>query len=440
MHRSLIEDLKAWKDATKRKPLIMQGARQVGKTFLIKEFAQQHYTSLVYINFEVEQNMRALFEQSLDPNLILDKIRLIKEVVIEEKTTLIFFDEIQACPKALTSLKYFNEMAPEYHVVAAGSLLGVSFSQTNHEHSFPVGKVTFMNLYPMSFLEYLQAVGQSPLGKTLQESPEIIDHTLHTILMDHLKTFVLIGGMPEAVQTYIDTKDINKVRRVQYDINAAYEHDFIKYADPSQAIKNKEVWQSIPYQLGKENKKFTYKEVKKNARASHYELALNWLQAAGLIYKVNQVRTTLLPLQAYEDDSKFKIFPLDTGLLSAILQINTTLILDDVGLFSSFKGALTECFVCSELVKYFNTTPHYWASHNQAEVDFLIQSKNHIIPLEVKSGMDRHTKSLRSYQNLNKATYVFRASPRKYSKSEDGFINIGLYSVMGLGSFTQKLF
>ena len=253
MYRSISSQLLEWKNSVRRKPLILQGARQVGKTYIVKQFAIEHYRSLLYINFELETSLHSIFEHNLDPNYIIERLGLVKQSVIEPKSTLIFFDEIQACSKAITSLKYFFENAPEYQIIAAGSLLGVSFGHVDSNSSFPVGKVTFMNLYPMSFYEYLKAFDYDQLADFLKNHPEEIDEPLHSKLIDQLKMFLLIGGMPEAVASYVEYRDIAQVKQIHQDINLSYENDFTKYTDVNQSIRTREVWKSIPYQLGREN-------------------------------------------------------------------------------------------------------------------------------------------------------------------------------------------
>jgi uncharacterized protein len=430
MYRQIVEDLKKWKENKRRKPLLVHGARQVGKSYVIENFGLTHYKNFVKINFEFQADVHQIFENSLDPDIIIEKLSLLVDEKITTDNTLIFFDEIQACPRAITSLKYFYEKAPQYHIIAAGSLLGVSVS--NDKSSYPVGKVNFLHLYPMSFYEFLLAHGHKKLAITIQKSPSAIDESLHNKLIDLMKIFIYVGGMPEAVASYITNKNMKEVKEIHIEIIQAYENDFTKYAGPNQAIKNREIWHSIPYQLGRVSKKFKYSDVKSKARASNYELAIEWLKSAGLIHVVSQIRTAKLPLKGYEDIEKFKLYPLDTGLLCTLLQIQPSTIIAGHDLFTNYNGALTECFVCNEITKNFKTTPHYWISNSEAEVDFVFQIGETIYPLEVKSGLDRNTKSIRSYQKINQAAVIYRASPRKYATSDDGFVNMGLYGVMGI--------
>ncbi len=409
----------------------------MGKTWAVEDFGKKEYSNFVKINFEFQTQIHELFEKTIDPKAIIESISLLTDEKIDAETTLIFFDEIQACPRAITSLKYFYENAPQYHIIAAGSLLGVSVGSNAN---FPVGKVNFLSMYPMSFYEFLKAMNMSKIAIALRDSMQTIDGILHEKLIDLMKLFIFIGGMPEVVASYIENKDMDEVRTIQEEILNAYERDFSKYTDASQAIKTREVWNTIPYQLSRENKKFKYSDVKTKARAINYETTIEWLQSAGLVYCVNQIRAVKLPLKGYADATKFKLYSLDTGLLIAMLRTKKEIILNGDKLFSEYNGALTENFICSEIVKSGHGIPHYWVSKSEAEVDFVFEINGEVIPLEVKSGMDRNTKSIRSYQQINNAKYVFRASPRSYSKNEDGFVNIGLYGVMGVEKLVREIF
>jgi uncharacterized protein len=429
MRRAILDQLTAWKTSRRRKPLLLQGARQVGKTYAVKAFAEQSYTHFVSINFELQTNLYQIFERTLEPKEILEDIAAVTNQKISSKDTLIFFDEIQACPRAITALKYFQEKAPEYNIIAAGSLLGVD---VRNNHSFPVGKVNFMTMYPMSFYEFLLALNQDALAEKIKQFPYRIEEPMHSKLMELISKFIFIGGMPEVVASYINTKDYNEVRTIQNEILSAYERDFSKYTAASQAIKLKELWASIPYQLSKENKKFKYSDIKARSRAVQYDATITWLSSAGLIHCVNQIRTIKLPLKSYADHTKFKIYLLDTGLLGAMNQTPHGILFKDNALFSEYNGALLENYVCTELVKATNTIPHYWVSNSEAEVDFVVDKVGEVIPIEVKAGLDRTTKSIRSYQSINKADKVYRASPRLYSESDDGFINIAHYQINGL--------
>jgi uncharacterized protein len=427
MKRALYENLIEWKLSQKRKPLLLQGARQVGKTWLINEFGKNEYKHYIYLNFEQTPNLKTLFTNDLSPQKIIENIGLFLGKKINQENTLICFDEIQNCQEALTSLKYFQEQAPEFHVIAAGSLLGVSLGKTS---SFPVGKVNFLTLYPLSFTEYLEAVGEQLLvekATILETLPEL----LHEKMLELLKMYFFLGGMPEVVVDYIQNKDIKAARKIQNDILKAYQRDFSKYSDPSQALKVSEIWQSVPFQLAKENKKFLYNDVKNNARASTYQQSIDWLKNAGLIHVVYQIRAAKLPISGYADYSKFKLYILDTGLLGAMLNLSSDIILKPNELFSEYNGAFVENYTCLELLKTVEQDLFYWSSEREAEVDFVFQWNNDIYPLEVKSGMNRNTKSLRVYAEKYQPRLLLRTSPRNFVNQEE-FINIPLYSLLGL--------
>lgn len=429
MKRTLYKNLLEWKSSTRRKPLLLQGARQVGKTWLINEFGKKEYNEYIYLNFEQIPNLKTLFTNELSPQKIIENIGLLLGKKINYEHTLICFDEIQNCQAALTSLKYFHEKAPEYHIIAAGSLLGVSLGKTS---SFPVGKVNFLTLYPLSFVEYLEAIDENLLAEkllVLETLPEI----LHEKLIESLKMYFFLGGMPEVVGDYIQNQDIRAARQIQNDILKSYQNDFSKYSDPSQALKVAEVWQSIPFQLAKENKKFTYSDVKNNARATNYQQSIEWLKNAGLIHVVHQIRTAKLPISGYADYSKFKIYLLDTGLLGAMLHLSSEIILKPNELFLEYNGAFVENYTCLELLKTIGKELFYWSSEREAEVDFVFQWESDIFPLEVKSGTNRNTKSLRSYADKFQPKLLIRASPRNFIQSTE-FINVPLYGLLGIKS------
>ena len=429
MKRALYKNLIDWKSNPRRKPLLLQGARQVGKTWLINEFGKNEYGDYVYLNFEQTPNLKSLFTAELSPKKIIENIGLLLGKKITTDNTLICFDEIQVCPEALTSLKYFQEQAPDCHIIAAGSLLGVSMGKTS---SFPVGKVNFLTLYPLSFSEYLDAIGESLLAKKLLEL-ETLPDILHDKLIDILKMYFFLGGMPEVVSDYTQNQDIQAARAIQNDILQAYQRDFSKYTDPSQAIKVSEIWQSVPYQLAKENKKFMYNDVKNNARSNAYQQSIEWLKNAGLIHVVNNIRAAKLPLSGYADYTKFKIYILDTGLLGAMLNLSSDIILKPNELFMEYNGAFVENYTCLELLKVLGQELFYWSSEREAEVDFVFQWQNDIYPLEVKSGTNRNTKSLRSYAEKFQPPVLMRSSPRNFIKSEE-FVNLPLYGLLGIKS------
>jgi predicted AAA+ superfamily ATPase len=426
MKRSAYKYLLSWKSNLKRKPLILQGARQVGKTYLVEEFGKKEYKNYIYLNFEQDSILLTLFGESLSPEVIINNISLYIGKKIDADDTLIFFDEIQVAPRVLTSLKYFTEQAPQYQIIAAGSLLGVSIGK---ETSFPVGKVNFLMLYPMSFIEYLWAMNEELLADELEqiEKPNPLPEAIHYKLTGLLKLYLYLGGMPEVIQNYINDKDIHATRLIQKDIIEAYQRDFSKYTQRVQAIRTSEVWNSIPGQLAKDNKKFKYGDVKKNARASMYETTIEWLRKAGLVNVIYNNTTPKLPLSAYGDYSKFKLYFNDVGLLAAELNISSHLIVDPGSLFSEFKGAFIENFVAQELKVLGYDPLFYWTSKSDAEVDFLLEKNRKVFPLEVKSGLSRNIKSLRSYAVKYEPEKIYRISPRNLIKSDD-FVNIPLYA------------
>ncbi len=437
MKRTLYGDLLSWKDSNNRKPLLLQGARQVGKTYLINEFAQNEYSDYIYLNFEQNPDLKTLFKGDLNPQNIINNISLYTGEKIHSSDTLIFFDEIQAAPEAITSLKYFYEQSPDYHIISAGSLLGVSVGK---QSSFPVGKVNFMTLYPMSFAEYLTAFGEELLVdrlvniKNIESLPEII----HEKLVNHLKMHLYLGGMPEVLQGYLDNKDVATARKTQKEILEAYYRDFSKYTDKPQAIKTSELWNSIPYQLAKENKKFKYSEVRKNARASLFEQTIEWLKKAGLINVAYNISVPKFPLAGYADRTKFKIYLLDTGILGAMLDLTTDIIIKGSELFSEYNGAFIENFVANELTVIGNRELFYWTSKSDAEVDFVMQAENDIYPIEVKSGASRNLKSLRSYAEKYDPKIICRISPRNFIRDNE-FVNIPLYAVFNLKNLIAEL-
>jgi len=427
MKRTLYNDLLKWKKSRRRKPLLLQGARQVGKTWLINSFGKLEYANYIYLNFEQNPDLRTLFTSQLVPKEIISNISLYLGKKIIAKDTLICFDEIQAAPEAITSLKYFQEQAAEFHVIAAGSLLGVRVGKKN---SFPVGKVNFMTLYPLSFLEYLVAIGEELIVEQLQNQTTIrpLPEIVHDKLTKHLKMYLFLGGMPEVVQDYLEQKDIAAVRTIQNEILEAYLRDFSKYTAPDQAIKTSEVWKSVPFQLAKENKKFKYSAVRAKARSSTFEQTIEWLRNAGLIHLTSNIRTPKLPLSGYADFSKFKIYLLDTGLLGAMLNITSDIILQPTQLFREYNGAFIENFINNELIKLGKKELFYWTSKSDAEVDFVIQQGQEIIPIEVKSGLNRNMKSLRAYADKYQPRFIFRCSPRNFIRNDD-FVNIPLYGI-----------
>ena len=427
MERLIYQKLLDWKNHKNRKPLLLQGARQVGKTYILKEFGKMEYNNLAYFNFEQTQELASLFQSTLDTEILIESLSAFIGRKIEPETTLIFFDEIQACPRAITSLKYFCEQVPNYHLAGAGSLLGVSVGKTS---SFPVGKVNFMTLFSMSFFEYLKVINEEILLKQLQEKKNFtsIPEIIHEKILRHYKFYLFLGGMPEVIQNYIKNRDIKAVRLIQKEILRSYENDFSKYSSSHEAIRISEIWRSIPLILAKENKKFKYSDVRKGGRASWFESALEWLQKAGLIHISYNLKTPKYPLMGYADQSKFKVYLHDTVLLGALLNVSSNIIVTSDKLFTEYFGAFVENFVASELIKNGIENLFYWTTKWEAEVDFIISKNENILPLEVKSGMSRKTKSLRVYSQKYHPEKIYRTSPRNFTIDDD-LINLPLYAI-----------
>lgn len=412
-----------WKNAKARKPLIIQGARQVGKTWLMKEFGKQEFKQVVYLNFESSSRLKDLFIIDFNIERIIAVIEIETNQKIISHNTLIIFDEIQEVEKGLTALKYFQEQAPQYYIVAAGSLLGVSMQKNN---SFPVGKVDFMRLYPMSFYEFLENLDYKNFVLQLQNKNWDVIDSFHEKLTELLRLYYFIGGMPEVVSNYKENKDLETVRIVQQKLLIGYENDFAKYAPNEIVPKIKLVWNSLISQLSKENRKFIYGQLKKGARAKDFEIAINWLVDAGLILKVNRIEKPTLPLNAYADYDAFKLFFHDIGLLNAIGNLDQKILLEKNIILTEFKGALTEQFVCQQLI--IKNQLYYWASSNTAEIDFVIQNKNEIIPIEVKAEENLKSKSLKVFVEKFENKNAIRTSMSKFRK-ENWLTNIPLYAV-----------
>lgn len=424
MYRMLYQELKKWRRSASRKPLILRGARQVGKTTLLKAFGENEHDNLVYLNFELDSSLCSLFKESLRPDRILDVLVLMFDVTIYPERTLIFFDEVQECPEAMNSLKYFCEDAPEYHICAAGSLLGVKLT---HEKSFPVGKVNFLDLYPMTFSEFLCAIGEVKLNEFLSHIDVIapLPDALHKKIMGYFKVYTLVGGMPEAVADYVINQNLSTVKRIQNKILDAYEVEFAKHAPKSDVLRVREIWRCIPSQLAKENKKFIYSHIKSGARGRQFEGALQWLIDAGLIYKVFNIATPKLPLAAYAELNSFKVCVLDVGLLGAMAEISPKLLLEGNEIFAHYNGGFMENYIATALKPSYRQL-HYWSSGGRAELDFIIQKDDKVLPIEVKSGTSRQKKSLRVYIDKYQPEYAVVISPQNLK--QDGKIkNCPLY-------------
>lgn len=424
MYRYAMENLREWKNRKNRKPLIIEGARQVGKTWLMKEFGRQEYTNTVYINFDSNSRMAELFSADLDITRILRGIEIYTGKKINSEDTLIIFDEVQEVPKALSSLKYFYEDAPEYHVICAGSLLGIALHGGT---SFPVGKVEFMKLFPMSFREFLTATGKEQYVELLEQKDHQMISSFKQIYIDALKEYYYVGGMPEAVLSYSQAHDLEDVRNIQNMILAAYEQDFSKHAPVSIVPKIRMVWNSIPSQLAKENRKFIYGLLRKGARAKDYETAIMWLIDCGLIHKVSRITTPNLPLKAYEDLKAFKLYLVDIGLLGALAGLKQSALLDGNGMFVEFKGALTEQYVLQQLVTDPDIGIYYYTNdRGNCEIDFLIDDGDKVIPLEVKAELNLKAKSLKTYREKYSPEVAVRTSMADY-KENDGLVDMPLY-------------
>lgn len=428
MKRILIDNLIKWRDKKGRKPLILQGARQVGKTWILKEFGSTCFEDVCYINFEQAQPINELFEGSIDPWRIIEQLSVFHGKKIMPEKTLIIFDEVQEVPRALTSLKYFAEEAPEYVICCAGSLLGVALHQGT---SFPVGKVEFLTLEPLSFREFLLACGEELLvDYVLKGNLEV--KAFAEKLMDNLRRYFIIGGMPAAVQKWLDSHDYFEVEAVQKQLLQAYESDFSKHAPSNLIAKIRYVWQSIPSQLAKENKKFIYGLVREGARAREYEDTLMWLSDTGLIRRVYRITKPDLPLKAYEDLQSFKVYLLDVGLLRVLGGVSPKVLIEGSRIFEEFKGALTKQFVLQELSLLPGlAASYYWTSGAMAEVDFIFSDGLNVYPLEAKAGSNVHAKSLKSYGDKFHPSLLFRTSLLPYEKNGN-LMNIPLYLLFAM--------
>lgn len=428
-----MKDLIKWKNSKYRKPLILKGARQVGKTYIVKEFAKNNYEDIAYFNFDHDEDLYNLFDKTKDPKRIIEQLVFIYGKAIVPGKTLIFFDEIQECPNALNSLKYFQEEANEYHIICAGSLLGIRLSHT----SFPVGKVEFMQMYPMSFSEFLIADNCENLVDYMRSINKIekVPDIFFNMLEEKLKAYFIIGGMPEVVYSWVNEKDMERVNTIQSDILKSYESDFAKHVSNSEANKISLIWNSLVSQLAKENKKFLYQTVKDGARARDYEDALNWLNDANLIYKIYNVKKTDIPLKSYNDLSCFKIYLNDVGLLRKMANLDSRIVIERNKLFEEFKGALTENFVLNMLNIIYESVPNYF-TFDRNEVDFVVQTKNQIIPIEVKSGKSTNNNSLTRYNEKFRPNVSLRFSMNNLAK-DGNILNVPLFLVEYIGNLIE---
>lgn len=426
MYRIALEKLYKWKKSKRRKPLIIEGARQVGKTWLMKEFGSQAYTDTVYINFDSNARMAELFSSDLNTERLIMGIELYAGKKIVPEQTLLIFDEVQEVPRALSSLKYFYENAPQYHIICAGSLLEIALHEGT---SFPVGKVDFLNLFPLSFREFLTATAGEQFAELLDKQDYQMIAAFRQTYIDALKQYYFVGGMPEAVQSFAEDKDFNEVREIQKRILTAYEQDFSKHAPIEIVPKIRMIWNSIPSQLAKENKKFIYGLIREGARAKEYEAAMLWLCDCGLVHKVSRVNGTGIPLKAYEDPKAFKLFVVDVGLLGCMTGLRQGTLLDGNGLFAEFKGALTEQYVCQQLKTLDDIGIYYYTNdRGSCEVDFIVDNGEQIVPVEVKAEVNLKAKSLKSYCERFSPETAVRTAMTDY-RQEDWLINLPLYAI-----------
>lgn len=435
--REIYKDLLSWKLRVDRKPLLVMGARQIGKTTLLKSFGEKEYEDFIYLNMEQQKDVHSFFEGNKDPTAVVKKLGLLygKEIVADK--TLIIIDEIQECRDALIALKYFQEELPEFQLICAGSLLGLSIG---HNRSFPVGKVEFLDMYPLSFGEYLALAD----GKLFRAYNSFLSDDIQPILAAFLnplqaiyKEYILYGGMPEVASAFLEHRNIEQAEKIQDQILRAYELDFVKHADKTTATKIQRIWSSIPSQLARPNKKFLFKTIRSGARAREYEEALQWLIQAGLVYKVSKVEKVGTPLKAYEDVSAFKIYLFETGLLLRLAGLDPKTFMDGNAFFTEFKGAIAENIVAQALTKTLGKPPYYWTSEGKAEVDFLIEVRGQAIPIEVESGATTKAKSLAEYKKRYQPPLRVRISNLNLQLTDD-LLNIPLCYAEEVGSWIAK--
>ncbi|MDA8197001.1 MAG: ATP-binding protein [Actinomycetota bacterium] len=426
MDRHSIKDLENWKASKWRKPLVILGARQVGKTWLIQEFGKRNYEKVVYLNCQSNSNLGPLFDGDLDPNRLLQGIQIIARETIDPTTTLVVIDEIQEVPRALTALKYFQEQRPDIHLATAGSLLGVAIHK---ESSFPVGKVNIIDLHPMDFDEFLRGLGEEQLADLLVQQDFDLISTFRSRFIELLGQYLFVGGMPEAVVRYREGRSVEEVRQIQREIVRGYENDFAKYATPSISRQISQVWSSMPHQLARENRRFVFGHVREGARSKDFEDAIRWLQDAGLVHKVTRYTKPGHPARSYEDPKIFKLFLHDVGILGAISGLDPEVLVNRIRAFEEFHGALTEQYVLQQIVAATNEVPMYWTPEKPtAEVDFAIERPSGLVPIEVKASENLKSKSLRSYIDRFNPEEAVRFSLSDYRWQED-LVNIPLYAI-----------
>lgn len=436
MERLALKQLEQWKNRKNRKPMIIRGARQVGKTWLMKEFGKRYFKKIAYVNFDNSSMMKKVFEGDLDITRLLDAISIETGVKIEAEDTLIIFDEVQEVPRALTSLKYFQENASEYAIIAAGSLLGVALHEGT---SFPVGKVDFMDLYPLSFREFVMALEGERFEPIFEKADMAMASVFQNTLEDLLRKYYYIGGMPEAVASFVEERDFNRVRAIQKQLIAYYEQDFSKHAPKEIITRLQLVWESIPMQLAKENRKFFYGQIKTGGRAKEFELAIQWLLDCGLIHKVNLISKPGIPLISYMEFGSFKLFLADVGLLGAMGDLDVKTILKGNAVFEEFKGALTEQYVLQQLIAEASLTPYYYSeTRAKTEIDFVVQTDGMVVPIEVKAEENLKAKSLKVYCEKYKPTLAIRTSMSGY-REQDWMVNIPLFMIGQLKLYVEKI-
>lgn len=426
MKRDILEKLNNWKTSSTRKPLIINGVRQCGKTYALNEFADNYYENKAYFNFERQESLSAVFENDYDTDRIIFELGLVNGKTITPETTLIIFDEIQECSRAITSLKYFCENAPQYHIACAGSLLGIHLKET----SFPVGKVDILKMYPMCFSEFVRATGEEMLADFISdfEKGKKVPEPVADKFVTLLRQYYIVGGMPEVVKAWCETKDFETVENLQQNILDSYEHDFAKHAPLAEFPKLTAIWKSIPEQLAKPNSKFIFSHVKKGARSKDLEDSLEWLINAGLVYKVCRIEKPFMPVSSYKDDTYFKIYLSDVGLLRRLSKLPPQIVLESSPYYTEFKGALTENYVLNEIVKSVNNELFYWTSSNSAEVDFVVQCGANIVPIEVKAEANVKARSLAEYRKKFNPAVSVKTSMKSEANGKE-ILNIPLYLI-----------
>ena len=433
MKRSVMQQLIEWKQDSQRKPLLIQGARQVGKTWLMRTFGKEHFKNVAYLSMDQNPRLQAVFSQDFDIDRIVEALQIESQLPIDENTLLIF-DEIQEIPLALQSLKYFQERRPELPILAAGSLLGVAL---HSGISFPVGKIQLVDMFPLSFLEFLEAAGNEELALLIRKADFQMMKVFRDKLILLLKQYFFLGGMPEVVQGYMENRDYDRARKIQKDLVRLYEYDFSKHTSGITSERLRLVYSSIPAHLGKENKKFIYGHLRSGARSKDYEDSIQWLVNSGLVVRVPRVSKAGLPLSGYADPSAFKLFLNDVGLLSAMCDLDAKTLLEGSQIFEEYKGSLTEQYILTQLISELKLNPFYYSEERAtAEIDFLIQLAGNVIPIEVKAAENLQAKSLKVYAEKYKPRYVIRTSLSDY-REEDWLINLPLYAISCLKTIIQ---